>query len=153
MNDKDQAETLKLSPPKTPIQQLEDKEVSGPSSMTLKEPAMVPGPSGSVLAPVERMEAQLAEKKFQNMKNKNKARKLMACEQHGLAKYPTPTLEPESANNPPQPMMEIAMEVDPPATNGITSDVLIPCTSQEQPRREPKEPTWLKYLTQILEKE
>jgi len=58
MNDKDQTETLQLSPPKTPIQQLEAIKVSGPSSVTPKEPAIVPGPSGSALAPVERTEAQ-----------------------------------------------------------------------------------------------
>jgi len=85
------------------------------------------------------------------MKDKKNAGKFMACEQHGLTKYPTPTLDPEAANKPPQPTPLVAMEVDLPATKGITSDLLVPFTSQEQPHRESEEPKWLNNLIQILE--
>ncbi|KAF0763126.1 Uncharacterized protein FWK35_00034211 [Aphis craccivora] len=135
------------------IQQLEAKNVSRSSSVPPKEPTTVPGPSGSAFAPFERTKARVTKKrmKFQNMNNKKKARKLMACEQHGLAKYPNPTLDPEAANKSPQPTPPVAMEVDLPVTKGITSDVLVPFTSQEQPQQEPKEPKWLSYLNQIFE--
>jgi len=154
MSDKiSQAETLQLSSPKTPIQQLEAKKVSEPSSVTPKEPATVPSPSGLALALVERTKAQVGKKrsKFQKMKNKKNAGKLTVCEQLGLAIVPYTNFGPGGRQQTFPTNITGSDGGRPTSDQGITSDVLVPFTSQEQQSWESKEPKWLKYLNQILE--
>lgn len=79
-------------------------------------------PSGAPPTPKVKVktEAQLARnpKKFQKLKEKRKARELVACHQHRLAWQLVPISDPEAASQPPsEPTPPVAMEVDQPATN------------------------------------
>lgn len=109
-----------------------------PAPITPVEPSPVPGSSGAPTPPAVkvRTEAQLARnrRKFQQLKEKRKAREREASQQHRPAKQPAPTLNPEAASEPLfQPTPPVAMEVDVPTTEDGRSEESERPTNQPPP--------------------
>jgi len=103
-----------------------------------REPPSVPGQSGAPPTPAIKIktEAQLArnKRKFLQLKEKRKARELMASQKYRLAKHPAPTSEPEAASQPPSESIPlVAIEMDIPATKGGKPEEPVPTTNQAQP--------------------
>ncbi|XP_060873956.1 proteoglycan 4-like [Metopolophium dirhodum] len=106
-----------------------------PAPVTPAEPAPVPRQTGVLPGPTGRVrtEAQQARnrRKFQQLKEKRKARESEASQQRRLAKQPAPTSDPEAAGTPPA--NPTPMEVDKPASKDGKSEEPGQPTSQESP--------------------
>ena len=115
-----------------------------PAPVTPVEPTKVPGSTGVPLPTTVKgkTEAQLARnrKKFQQLKEKRKAREREASQQHRLAKQPAPTTDPEAPSSPPStPIPSVPMEVDSPAAKDEKSEEPEQSTNQvptDQPAAE-----------------
>ncbi|CAI6372726.1 unnamed protein product [Macrosiphum euphorbiae] len=111
-----------------------------PAPVTPAEPTSVPRSTGVHPAPTVRVrtEAQQAQnrRKFQQLKEKRKARESEASQRHRLAKQPAPTSDPEAAcvpqtdHTPP-----VAMEVDKPAPEDRKSEEPGTSTNQTPPNQ------------------
>ncbi|XP_008182525.1 proteoglycan 4-like [Acyrthosiphon pisum] len=113
-----------------------------PAPVKPAEPKPVPRTTGVPPGPAVRVrtEAQLARnrRKFQQLKEKRKARETEASQQHRLAKRPTLTSDPEATSapptgsTPPEPM-----EVDKPAPKDENSEEPEKSTSHTPPHQSP----------------
>ncbi len=141
------------SPTGQPQHQAAASSASRPIFAAPRAPAPAPKVSGENPPPParERTEAQQARnrKKFQQLKDKKRAREQSASQNHRLAKQPAPDSSPEAACSGlsiPAPLETI--EVDEPAPKSVKLEEMVPSTSREQPNqtedsRDTAEVDWL----------